>query len=139
MSAVATLTPVKNWIPFINPEELAVRLPRIRALVRQGGIRYFVQPTNPHGSDYRFNPQVAEQALLLRPAGDITTYHRMHDDGVFRPKIADVLAFIPAWLTKVVVGFELLGQLDPDNSSENAKRAYAEGYLAATFRLFEDA
>lgn len=103
----------------------------------QTGELYYIEPVDPRGVAFSWDPIPTEKAMGLKPVRDIQTYHTFGYHGFFKPSIAEVLAMIPLEVVDEVVAFEIVdGPETAEDLKENLE-AFNAGYHVATTRLYK--
>ena len=101
------------------------------------GEQYYIEPVDPRGVAYTWDPTPTEKAMGLMQIRDITTYHTFGYHGMFKPSIAEVLAMIPEDVVEEVVAFEIIDcPKTADDLNKNLEALHA-GYHVATTRLYK--
>jgi hypothetical protein len=119
-------------IPEISDERLEKLTARIRPIVAIDDEYHFIEPVDPRGVSFIWDPKPTEKASGLTQIAVIPTLHSYGYYGIFKPSIAEVLAMIPHTIIDVVVAFEVDG---PDTSADlNAQGSIVDGgyHLAQT-------
>lgn len=106
---------LEKYIPAISEEEVTRLLGHIKPLLRVDGTLYQYRPKeawDPFLTSFKWDPEgdkgerVDANKLVLLEA--LPTFHTCNYHMVVRPKVAEVLAQIPAHLKDKVFAFEVL-------------------------------
>jgi hypothetical protein len=82
-------------IPEISDERLEKLTARIRPIVAIDDEYHFIEPVDPRGVSFIWDPKPTEKASGLTQIAVIPTLHSYGYYGIFKPSIAEVLAMIP--------------------------------------------
>ncbi len=130
----------KTWIPEISDERLAELVERIKPVVRFGKKPFYIEPVDPKKVAYMWSPKKAAPATGLVPIRDITTNHRYGYYGLFKPSIAEVLAFVEqSDLDAGVIAFEIVAMPEDAVDLNRETEALNAGYHVAMTRLYRAA
>lgn len=128
----------ESWIPEITDERLAELVERIKPIVRwDNGDQYYIEPVDPRGVAFTWDPTPTKKAMGLMPIRDITTYHTFGYHGMFKPSIAEVLAMIPEDVIDEVVAFEIVELPETADDLNKNFEALIDGYHVAKTRLYK--
>ncbi len=103
----------------------------------QTGELYYIEPVDPRGVAFSWDPIPTEKAMGIMPVRDITTYHSFGYYGNFKPSVAEVLAMIPQELVDEVVAFEIIKSPETADDLNRNSGARDAGYHVATTRLYK--
>jgi hypothetical protein len=120
----------------LTDEEITTMLGRLKPVVRRDGALYYIEPVDPRGVAFTWDPKTIDEAVGLKEHGVIHTLHTWGYYGLFKPSLAEVLSMISvSAVIDGVVAFETIG---PDDASDLNRQwtAVNAGYHVANTILY---
>ena len=95
-------------IPELTNKRLKELLAKIRPVVTRDGVKHFIKKCHPRDVAFTWDPKLAALAPGLEPLCEVRTLHRYGYYGLFKPSLAECLAFLPPSAEAEAVAFEIV-------------------------------
>lgn len=117
-------------IPKLTDKRLKELLAKVRPVITLDGCKHYIKKCDPRGIAFTWDPKPTELAPGLEPICEVRTLHSYGYYGLFKPTLAECLAFLPAEAEAEAVAFEIV-----DRPGDAADLNAESGALNAGFHV----